>query len=70
MVKRTVKGLPSTAIDYFAIYVLYGNFLFSIFSGNSQNSIHKLILDVFSSQDCILHFYTNDLMVLIDIIAR
>jgi hypothetical protein len=45
-------------------------FFFSIFSGNSQNSIHKLILDVFSSQDCILHFYTNDLMVLIDIIAR
>jgi hypothetical protein len=41
-----------------------------IFSGNGPNSIHKLILDVFSSQDCILHFYTNDLMVLIDIIAR
>jgi len=34
------------------------------------NSIHKLVLDVFSSDDCISHFYTNDLMVLIDIIAR
>ena len=34
------------------------------------NSIHKLVLDVFSSEGCIQHFYTNDLMVLIDIIAR
>ena len=34
------------------------------------NSIHKLVLDVFSSDDCISHFYTNDLMVLIDILAR
>ena len=34
------------------------------------NSIHKLVLDVFSSEKCIRHFYTNDLMVLIDIIAR
>ena len=34
------------------------------------NSIHKLVLDVFSSDQCIRHFYTNDLMVLIDIIAR
>ena len=34
------------------------------------NSIHKLVLDVFSSEACIRHFYTNDLMVLIDIIAR
>ena len=34
------------------------------------NSIHKLVLDVFSSEGCIGHFYTNDLMVLIDIIAR
>ena len=34
------------------------------------NSIHKLVLDVFSTDDCISHFYTNDLMVLIDIIAR
>ena len=35
-----------------------------------SNSIHKLVLDVFSTDDCIHHFYTNDLMVLIDIIAR
>lgn len=35
-----------------------------------SNSIHKLVLDVFSTDDCISHFYTNDLMVLIDIIAR
>ena len=28
------------------------------------------MLDVFSNDDCISHFYTNDLMVLIDIIAR
>merc|ERR1719397_918063 len=34
------------------------------------NSVHKLVLDVFSSEQCISHFYTNDLMVLIDIIAR
>ena len=34
------------------------------------NSVHKLVLDVFSSEGCIQHFYTNDLMVLIDIIAR
>ena len=34
------------------------------------NSVHKLVLDVFSSESCIAHFYTNDLMVLIDIIAR
>ena len=34
------------------------------------NSVHKLVLDVFSSPDCSAHFYTNDLMVLIDIIAR
>ena len=34
------------------------------------NSVHKLVLDVFSNEDCIAHFYTNDLMVLIDIIAR
>lgn len=34
------------------------------------NSIHKLVLDVFSSDACITHFYTNDLMVLIDIVAR
>jgi hypothetical protein len=34
------------------------------------NSIHKLVLDVFSSEGCIAHFYTNDLMVLIDIITR
>ena len=34
------------------------------------NSVHKLVLDVFSSEPCIGHFYTNDLMVLIDIIAR
>jgi len=34
------------------------------------NSIQKLVLDVFSNDDCISHFYTNDLMVLIDIIAR
>ena len=34
------------------------------------NSIHKLVLDVFSTEDCISHFYTNDLMVLIDIIVR
>jgi len=34
------------------------------------NSIHKLVLDVFSIEGCIRHFYTNDLMVLIDIIAR
>ena len=27
-------------------------------------------LDVFSREACIRHFYTNDLMVLIDIIAR
>jgi len=37
---------------------------------SGMNSIHKLVLDVFSSDDCISHFYTNDLMVLIDIIAR
>ena len=34
------------------------------------NSVHKLVLDVFSTEDVITHFYTNDLMVLIDIIAR
>jgi hypothetical protein len=62
MVKITVKGLPDVVFDSFL--------LLHIFSGNGPNSIHKLILDVFSSQDCILHFYTNDLMVLIDIIAR
>ena len=37
---------------------------------SGPNSIHKLVLDVFSTDDCIHHFYTNDLMVLIDIIAR
>ena len=39
-------------------------------SDSGMNSIHKLVLDVFSTDDCISHFYTNDLMVLIDIIAR
>ena len=34
------------------------------------NSVHKLVLDVFSCERCSAHFYTNDLMVLIDIIAR
>jgi len=34
------------------------------------NSVHKLVLDVFSREECIPLFYTNDLMVLIDIIAR
>jgi len=37
---------------------------------DGPNSIHKLMLDVFSNENCINHFYTNDLMVLIDIIAR
>ena len=27
------------------------------------NSIHKLVLDVFSSDGCVQHFYTNDIMV-------
>merc|ERR550539_790317 len=36
----------------------------------SMRTIRSLILDVFSSEHCISHFYTNDLMVLIDIIAR
>ena len=35
-----------------------------------MNSVHKLVLDVFSREECIPLFYTNDLMVLIDIIAR
>jgi len=37
---------------------------------DGPNSIHKLVLDVFSNDKVTSHFYTNDLMVLIDIIAR
>ena len=34
------------------------------------SSTHKLVLDVFSCPDCAAHFYTNDMMVLLDITAR
>ena len=45
------------------------NTIFLYFS-DGPNSIHKLVLDVFSNDKVTSHFYTNDLMVLIDIIAR
>ena len=32
--------------------------------------MHKLVLDIFSREECISLSYTNDLMVIIDIIAR
>lgn len=35
-----------------------------------QNAVHKMLIDVFGEQDTANMFYTNDLKVFIEIVAR